>query len=166
MTRQRNDGNSTEFGLWLRERSDLDSRSAFLDIENIDYRVLQYRSGLSLFLEEKRHLATPTFAQFDNFRRLDIALAKADEKYRGFHLLQFEQTSPEDGRSYLDGKEIDAAGIARFLRFEAEPERYESLFGKFQYYRTFIASLGSPTFQTVNDSTITEIKSGEGSVTI
>ncbi len=38
--------------------------------------------------------------------------------YRGFHLLQFENTTPNDGKTFLDGKEINRNELIKFLKFE------------------------------------------------
>jgi len=41
----------------------------------------------------------------------------SDEKYKGFHLLQFEKESPEDGMIFLNKVEITKEELIKFLRF-------------------------------------------------
>jgi hypothetical protein len=50
--------------------------------------------------------------------------------YKGFHLLRFERTSPDDGRSWLDDVEISREQLIDFLRFELPEGHYRSYFEK------------------------------------
>ena len=43
MTQKRRDDHSTEFGLWLREQDDLDSKKGYI-ATNIDYVWINYKS--------------------------------------------------------------------------------------------------------------------------
>jgi hypothetical protein len=73
-----------------------------------------------MLIEEKRYMSKCPFSQKGQFRRLAKKLKfLADENYCGFHLIQFEKTSPEDGRIYLDHKEITKDQLISFLRFES-----------------------------------------------
>lgn len=138
MTRLLNEeGFGTEFGRWLREQPALDSRRAALSIQNLDYIVHQYRSARGSgthhirLIEEKRHLAQRSFAQRDTHHILDQLLREADGatvrterglfvnvKYDGYHVVQFEHTSPDDGAIYWNGKRIDVTTLIRRLRFD------------------------------------------------
>jgi hypothetical protein len=120
MTRKRNDTHSTEFGLWLREQQRLDSSLGFL-ATNLDYVWKNYKTGLWLMIEEKRHKQKPRQWQLEMFRLLDSA-AQSDSLYRGFYILRFENSNPEDGRmvlTRLDGtpREITKEQLIAFLAF-------------------------------------------------
>ena len=62
MTRKRYDKHSTEFGLWLREQKELDSKFGYV-ATNLDYMWKNYKTGLWMFLEEKRYNGQLTFSQ-------------------------------------------------------------------------------------------------------
>ena len=124
MTKRRKYPGGTEFGNWLRACREVKSRLGFI-ASDVDFVWRNYKTGLWMMLEEKRcygappERALPTFPQATLFALLD-KLARADEQYRGFHLLQFENTSPEDGAIWLDEKQVTKAELVRFLRFEDE----------------------------------------------
>lgn len=116
MTATRRDEHSTEFGLWLREQSEIDSALGFV-ATNIDYLWRNYRTGCWMLIEEKRHGVMPKRWQSESFDLVN-KVSKGDPKYKGFHYLIFENTSPEDGTIMLDGKEISKDDLIKFLRFE------------------------------------------------
>lgn len=120
MTRKRNDGHSTEFGLWLREQHEIDSALGFVTT-NLDYIWENYKTGKWMYIEEKRHGCTPTFSQAKQFVHVDKCVL--DENYCGFYVLIFENTSPDDGRIWLyginhrlDRREITREQLLAFLR--------------------------------------------------
>ena len=115
MTRKRNDSHSTEFGLWLREQPAIDSRIGYIT-SNIDYVWHNFKTGEWMLIEEKRYCAKVGFPQSVLFKLVHHA-CKWQEKYRGFHLLVFEKTSPEDGKVWLDKKEISKGELIKFLSF-------------------------------------------------
>lgn len=126
MTRQRNDGHSTEFGLWLRKYGP-DSRKQGLDIENLDYVVYNYLTGDLMVLEEKRHGSNLTHAQQDTFNILSQIIANGVTKpvktkrgirlinYHGFHVVKFENTSPDDGWTEINGNRVSRDEVVQFL---------------------------------------------------
>jgi hypothetical protein len=116
MTSQRRDEHSTEFGLWLREQPTLDSGLGYV-ATNIDYVWRNYKTGQWMLIEEKRHGAISPKYQRDIFRLLDFALIDQPD-YRGFHIIVFENTSPDDGKTWIDGCEVSTQDLLRFLRFE------------------------------------------------
>jgi hypothetical protein len=117
MTKKRNDNHSTEFGLWLREQEKIDSSLGFVTT-NIDYIWENYKTGDWMLLEEKRFMGDCPFSQKSQFKRLADKLAfLADKKYKGFHLIQFEKTNPEDGKIFLDRKQITKEKLILFLQF-------------------------------------------------
>lgn len=129
MTKPRNDDGGTPFSNWLREQPELDSKKQKLDIQNVDFVVHRYDAGEIMNVEEKRFLKEMSYSQWDTFSRIDRY--NSDPLYRGFHLLQFERETPEDGFILLDGLEITPAELKSFLRFEAAPERYQSVFRRY-----------------------------------
>ena len=116
MTQQRRDENSTQFGIWLRKQNPIDSSRGFV-ATNLDFIWENHKTGQFMFLEEKRNNGTLEFYQKRNFKRLHED-SKGNKNYCGFHCIKFENTCPEDGRMWLDGKEIQVGQLISFLRFE------------------------------------------------
>ncbi len=106
MTRQRNDNHSTEFGLWLRRQKDINSSR--YDAQNLDFVWFAYRSGWILLLEEKRYNSKQSFSQKDTHniihqmlelasgRIFDTVKGRRRISYKGYFLIQFEKTNPDD----------------------------------------------------------------------
>jgi hypothetical protein len=117
MTRPRFDNHSTEFGLWLRSRPEIDSSKGFV-ATNLDYVWQNYKTGDWMFIEEKRHGASPSHWQHQIFQMLH-RLCRNDPAFHGFHLIQFENTSPDDGSMWLDHKLITIDELLLFLTFLA-----------------------------------------------
>jgi len=116
MTAPRKDNHSTEFGLWLRDQPEIDSRLGYI-ATNIDYMWQNYKTGQWMLIEEKRYNSRIKRWQKQLFYLL-AQCAKHHPKFNGFHFIRFEKTSPEDGKIYLDGKEINKTELVSFLRFE------------------------------------------------
>lgn len=117
MTRRRNDGHSTEFGLWLRDQAAISSSAGFI-ASNLDFIWSNYKTGEWMLIEEKRYMSQMTFPQRKQFERLHNA-CKSDKQYRGFYLVQFERTCPEDGCIYINSVGVSKESFISFLRFEA-----------------------------------------------
>ena len=130
MTRQRHDAGDTKFGEWLRSQKSL--ASVWFDAENLDYIWFAYRSGHIMLIEEKCFMGKPSLAQRDTHGIVHQALEYACSripfkrelkgrtssiKYHGYHILQFENTGPQDGKIYWDGQEISELGLIDWLRF-------------------------------------------------
>ena len=114
MTRQRNDEHSTEFGIWLRNQAVIDSKLGYVTT-NIDYLWQNYKTGDWMLMEEKRYGAKLTYSQTKLFQLLNEACLM-NNRYRGFHTIVFEHTSPDDGRMWLDDKEVTSAELLLFLK--------------------------------------------------
>ena len=69
-----------------------------------------------MLIEEKRYNQLPKFYQTAAFGIIN-SNCKQDDRYKGFHILVFENTSPEDGKIWLDHKLIDKMALIRFLQF-------------------------------------------------
>lgn len=120
MTVQRSYGNDTNFGKWLRSNDQLDSSNGYTATD-IDYVWNDYQSNKFMLVEEKCNNSTSSFPQSQTFKMLDKNINS--NNYYGFHLLQFENTSPTDGDIYLDTRKITEGQLVKFFQFEL-PEKY------------------------------------------
>jgi hypothetical protein len=128
MTTQRRDGKSpSEFSDWFRNQDEIDSGLGFLNT-NIDYAWKDKHSKKWMYLEEKRFNTWPRTWQLDFFREIDEATRSSN--YKGFHLIRFERTSPDDGMLYVDDEVADREWLIAFLRFELPDRYYRSYFEK------------------------------------
>jgi len=118
MTQQRRDDKSTEFGIWLRQQKDIDSSLGFV-ATNIDYLWRNYKTGSWMLIEEKRYGALIKPYQENMFKIINSA-CKNDPNYKGFHILKFINTSPDNGKIILDGNEITKDQLLSFLQFRFE----------------------------------------------
>lgn len=116
MTQQRRDNHSTEFGNWLRLQPEIDSQRGYV-ATNIDYIWTNYKTGKWMIIEEKRYESQVKFYQEKIFKVLD-SVSQSDANYKGMFVLVFEKTSPDDGRIWLDGKEINKDDLLKFLQFD------------------------------------------------
>lgn len=115
-TRKRNDKHSTEFGLWLREQKEISSNIGYI-ATNLDYIWENYKTGEWMLIEEKRYKADVTKCQKTQYKNLFKNITKS-KYFKGIHLLQFEKTSPEDGKIFLNRKEITKEQLINFLQFK------------------------------------------------
>lgn len=123
MTRQRNDSHSTEFGLWIRNQAEIDSfkgyRNYNLDIIWWRKKGFEKNPELWMLIEEKRYMADCKGDQKLTFIWVHQKILKLnDPTYKGIYLLQFEKTSPEDGKIFLNHKEITEKNLIDFLQFK------------------------------------------------
>lgn len=120
MTKQRKDSHSTEFGLWLRNQPELDSKKEGFIATNIDYMWRNYKTNEWMLIEEKRYKDSGSdVSQWQ--RQMFVIIDKAcknDPDYKGIHLVHFEKTSPDDGKVYLDRSPVNKEQLIKFLRFE------------------------------------------------
>jgi len=114
MTQKRNDNHSTEFGLWLREQKEIDSSLGYVTT-NIDYVWRNYNTGKWMIIEEKRFMAKVARWQQEIFNLVNWC-SKHHPKFCGFHIIQFEKTSPDDGKIFLNEHEIDKQELIEFLK--------------------------------------------------
>jgi len=94
----------TGFSKWLREQPEIDSHREHFSATNLDYMWEGPKMGSWMILEGKAHFAMPRKWQLIAFHRLHKAIQ--DPHYRGFHIIQFENETPDDGAIYLDGEQI------------------------------------------------------------
>lgn len=81
-----------------------------------------------MFIEEKRYNADLTYSQKQTFNMLNEAVLFSDQKYCGFYILKFQNTSPDDGairiRQIADArsKPITHDELIQFLQFKLRIE--------------------------------------------
>jgi len=122
MTLQRKYSGASNFSNWLRSQSGIDSSLGFVATD-IDYIWSNYKTAYWMLLEEKCKLAEPSFCQNKLFQIID-KVARADINYRGLHLIQFENTSPDDGKIFIDGRHVLKETPIRFLQFNEPTNSY------------------------------------------
>jgi len=152
VTRKRNDNHSTEFGLWLRNEDfeycqaevvkpkreqirkvdPIESGRGFVTT-NLDFIWRNYKKGFWMLIEEKRNASKMYYSQKKTFKKLHQSIQ--DQGYKGFHLIRFEETNPNDGRIILDNEGaftpnnnylITKSKLIEFLQFEAKSDYYET----------------------------------------
>lgn len=115
---------SLEFSKWIREK--LPDSQTGLCVSNQDWLFFNWKTRQLMLAEEKTHNAkiakwfsklireimNPALEQYCNQNRID---------YRGYHFIQFENTSPEDGAIFFDGIEISDIELKQILAFEIYP---------------------------------------------
>ena len=131
MTVPRHDKHGTEFGDWIRNQTELDSYKGWRNY-NLDYVWWLKKDMYTpldpvnwMLLEEKRGFGTGKIPmrtdQKNTFKWLDKKiLSTNDPTYKGFHLVQFENTNPEDGKMWLDDQEVTKEQLLKFLEFKED----------------------------------------------
>jgi len=85
---------ATEFSDWSREQKAIRSSVGFVPTD-LDFVWLNYKSKQWMLLEEKRYNARLEMPQRGVFNVLHNSIN--DKNYKGFYIVRFEKTSPEDG---------------------------------------------------------------------
>ena len=122
MTIQRKFGKGTPFSDWLRLVKKLDSWKGFyttdLDfIWHCDQGI--NAAGKYFFIEVKNRMATPKYKQ-QNLLSKVARNCQNDPYFKGLVYLQFENTSPEDGKIFWNSVEINTEQLIDFLAFEKD----------------------------------------------
>lgn len=132
MTRKHNGfGEPTPFSEWLRALpAPLSSRN--VSNQNLDYVWHDYRRNYILTIEEKRFGRAPTAAQNDTHGVVAQMLAFADGhpvltlkgmrpvRYFGHYVIRFENTNPDDGRLWINGRLCTRDRLVKLLQFDDE----------------------------------------------
>ena len=117
MTRQEITGvRSLDFSSWVRAK--LPDSSTGFSASDLDFILWNWKTRKIMLLEIKTRNAIPRQGQKIMWKKLNKWLADGIEKdwqYLGFHLIQFEKTSFEDGNCYLDYKLITEEKLISFL---------------------------------------------------
>ena len=125
MTKKRFDNGDTDFGSWLRSSEPLSSSNGYVT-SDIDYVWNDYNSNKFMFIEEKCNMATSDFSQSKTFKLVRSSINNSN--FYGFHLIQFENTNPSNGKVYLDGEEIPEEQLEEFLKFNLPEVWYDSYY--------------------------------------
>lgn len=120
-----NPNTTTPFSHWLRQREfPLDSTR--ISNHDLDYVWHNYREHWLILIEEKRACAEQTWAQKQTHGVLDKMLrmtAYRDCEYRGYYLIQFEKTTPDDSRWMLiNGNAASKGDLLHLLRHGSLPD--------------------------------------------
>lgn len=123
----RNPGRQTAFSDWLRALPGTLSSARFSN-QNLDYVWHNYRENWLILIEEKTHCADQDRAQRDTHNILDQLLRIASGSavdtmrgrrvadYRGYYLLQFENTHPDDSDwMAINGQRAERADLLELL---------------------------------------------------
>jgi len=117
-------GRGTAFSKWLRLQPEIDSYLGWRNT-NIDFYWRCDRRGYRMHIEEKTRKGHPRPHQYLSFAEHWWAFKKAyGDLYKGFHIIRFENESPEDGWTELDGRIVTRDQLIIFLRFEAPDDWY------------------------------------------
>lgn len=118
------------FSEWIRKYgpSSLEMEDA-VDIEDVDFVIFSYLTGDLMTIEAKERSGKIRMAQEDTHNILRQLLmlssgATVDTKrgirpikYHGHHLIQFENSTPDNGWTKLDGKYVTKDQLLTFLNF-------------------------------------------------
>lgn len=112
----------TPFQKWVRDQPELESIKQGIDGENIDFAWFKYLDAWLILIEEKRYGVSSSKAQKDTHSIVNQMLAHASGQefetmrgkrrieYRGYFLIQFEKTCPDDSRWIRINGEVHCAG--------------------------------------------------------
>ena len=120
MTRQEMTGiRSLDFSKWVREK--LPDSSTGFSASDLDFILWNWKTKKVLLLEIKTRLSTCRKGQKMMWQNINKWIKKGIDKdwnYLGFHLITFEKTDFEDGKVFLDNKEIQEKDLILFLSLE------------------------------------------------
>lgn len=118
MTRQEVTGiRELGFSQWIREKLP-DSQTGF-SASDLDFVLWNWKTRKVMLLEVKTRMSYPRTGQkmmWENIHKWIKNGVDGGWQYLGFHLVQFENDeSFENGKCYLDNKEISEADLITFL---------------------------------------------------
>lgn len=95
--------------------------------------VVRTNKNQILIIETKCRMAEPSIAQLNSYKAIHSAFINSDKKslwmhqgkvndwaYYGLHLIQYENTSFEDGKAYFDRKEVTKAELVNIFNFKSD----------------------------------------------
>lgn len=121
----------TPFGRWLHVQKEIDATECHINIQNVDYvfhREAADGTIHMMFVEEKQYAKSPYRPQQRMISFVEQIISSANGKvfnvygqshklaFHGYHVLQFERTTPNDGKAYWDGAAISPPDLAFCLQ--------------------------------------------------
>lgn len=106
------------FSGWI--RSHLPDSSVGFGVSDLDFIVCNWKEKKLMFLEVKINNGQLTYFQKKIYTDLHRWIKNGIDdgwKYYGFNLITFENRSFEDGKCYLNNKEISEFDLINFLSF-------------------------------------------------
>lgn len=117
MTRKEITGiRSLDFSGWVRNK--LPDSSTGYSASDLDFILWNWNTKKVMLLEIKTRNSYPKYGQkmmWKNINRWIINGIDSDWTYLGFHLIQFENSFFDNGKCFLDGKEITEKELITFL---------------------------------------------------
>jgi hypothetical protein len=117
MTRKENTGvRDLTFSAWV--RNNLPDSSTGFSASDLDFILWNWKTKKVMFLEIKTRNSMPRLGQKMMWKNIDKWMNQGidtDWIFLGFHLIQFEKTSFEDGKCYLDSIEISETDLIYYL---------------------------------------------------
>ena len=109
---------SLEFSRWV--KLNLPAPDCGYMVGNLDWMLWNYKTKELWLLEEKTRNGTVSewltrFMRGVMVPALREFCANNGIEFKGFHVITFEHTNPADGRTWLDGIEIDAQALKTYL---------------------------------------------------
>ena len=108
--------NTKKFNEWV--RNNLPESNTGYAASDLDFILWNWKTNKIMLLEIKTHNRTIKTYQKIMFNLLNKWIKKGvddDWTYLGFHLIVFENTSFEDGKCFLNNKEISEIELINFL---------------------------------------------------
>ena len=117
MTRKENSGvRDLTFNNWIREKLP-DSATGFM-VSDIDFFMYNWKTKRCMFIESKSHNSTMREWQIRMYSMLTSWVKKGIDgewTFYGYHVVTFENTSFNNGKVSLDGKEVTENELTDFL---------------------------------------------------
>jgi hypothetical protein len=106
------------FSGWI--RNNLPDSDTGFSASDLDFILWNWKTKKVMLLEIKTRMSNPRVGQKMMWKNINRWMFKGiddDWLYLGFHLIQFENTSFEDGKCYLDYIEISETDLISYLSF-------------------------------------------------
>lgn len=127
---ERTNTRSLEFSKWIRNLHP-DGRNGFI-AANIDWVIWNWKTRKIMFIEEKTHNGKlngwAKHLLYDLNKVFEVGCKNCNITYLGYHLVQFENTCPKDGKiilfenGFLPSKEISEDELKKFMNRVNEDE--------------------------------------------
>jgi hypothetical protein len=107
-----------EVSKWIRRKMP-DSKTGYW-VSDLDFILYNVKTKKLMFLEVKTRNSPPKWFQKTMWKSIHNWIRKGiddDWTYLGFNLITFENTVFNDGRCFLNGKEISELELKEFLSF-------------------------------------------------